>query len=451
MSSSSGPNIYDNGIIFSADVKNRKSNIFVTSVNKILREPWQWTAGSGSFTDYSQNGDTVENERVLVTDDPWGGKSVVWESRPSGNGNADGGWNSSYFAIDSNYLYRHSVWVRRTTSSAGGTFYLGTNPSPIRNDTQTLQSNPYWECEGTSALTQNVWYLVTTHTYPESWSGTSRHPDSGMWTRADGYSPGNPTRQVNGCNVGSADVKWAPGTTSVQHRTYHYYCGDSTTRLQFAYPRVDKCDGDEPSIAELLYTPPSFWGNIANIPTGSKQTGKPSYETLGGAECYRFTAGGQYFDDSITITRTPSEYLTMEAWIYPENEVVSGDRGTILRVHDANSAYFSWNKSTQQLSTYWYGHNPLGYHELGPAMARNQWHHVCAVWDGTTHYHYIDGVQYSTPVTGNAATGNLVEVGMESATRQFSGGISQVRVYDVALTKDQVLQNYQASKGRYGL
>jgi hypothetical protein len=47
-------------------------------------------------------------------------------------------------------------------------------------------------------------------------------------------------------------MKFGPSTTSLNHRTYHYYCGDNTTRLQFFEPRVDLCDGSEPRITDLL-------------------------------------------------------------------------------------------------------------------------------------------------------------------------------------------------------
>ena len=58
-----------------------------------------WTTGSGGFSGYGQNGNTVENERVVDTD-PFGNYSVVWETRASGNGNDDGGWNSDTISID---------------------------------------------------------------------------------------------------------------------------------------------------------------------------------------------------------------------------------------------------------------------------------------------------------------------------------------------------------------
>jgi len=45
---------------------------------------------------------------------------------------------------------------------------------------------------------------------------------------------------------------FASGTTAIRHRTYHYYDGAGTGRLSFVYPRIDKVDGNEPTISELL-------------------------------------------------------------------------------------------------------------------------------------------------------------------------------------------------------
>ena len=60
----------------------RRSNIL---------DPYSWTTGSGGVGNFSQNGNTGENERVMGTD-PWGNSAIVWETRASGDGNADGGW-----------------------------------------------------------------------------------------------------------------------------------------------------------------------------------------------------------------------------------------------------------------------------------------------------------------------------------------------------------------------
>ena len=218
----------------------RRSNIL---------DPYSWTTGSGGIGSFSQNGNTGENERVVGTD-PWGNSAIVWETRASGDGNADGGWNHSAFSVDNTKLYRMSVWVKRTSSSGGGTFYLGTNGGGqcvLRLDgSYGEECNPYWNCSGTGGLTQNQWYLVVGHVFPYTYPNSNQHADTGFWTTG-----GSKVAGINGCNIGN-DMKFGPSTTSLNHRTYHYYCGDSTTRLQFFEPRVDLCDGSEPRITDLL-------------------------------------------------------------------------------------------------------------------------------------------------------------------------------------------------------
>lgn len=208
-----------------------------------------WATGSGGFTGYGQNGNTVENERVIDTN-PFGNSSVVWETRASGNGNDDGGWNSDSISIDRTKLYRFSVWVRRTSSTGGGTFYFGTDGGGECVNalgTSTQMCNAYWHCGSPGSLTQNQWYLVVAHIFPTSYTSTNPHPDTGFWTTA-----GSKVMGINQCNISGGDVKWGASSTSTYHRTYHYYCGDSTTRLQFWNPRIDICDGTQPTLSGML-------------------------------------------------------------------------------------------------------------------------------------------------------------------------------------------------------
>lgn len=222
-------------------------SIFFRKTN--ILDPYSWTVGSGGIGGFSLNGNNNENERVIGTD-PFGNSSVVWETRASGDGGADGGWNHSGFDVDNTKLYRMSVWVKRTSSSAGGTFYLGTNGGGqcvLRLDgSYGEECNPYWECRGTGSYTQDVWHLAVGHVFPHTYPNSNQHADTGIWTISGGKVFG-----INGCNIGN-DMKFGPNTTSLNHRTYHYYCGDNTTRLQFFNPRVDLCDGSEPTISDLL-------------------------------------------------------------------------------------------------------------------------------------------------------------------------------------------------------
>ena len=84
--------------------------------------------------------------------------------------------------------------------------------------------------------------LIVGHIHPEGTSaGSPIHPDSGLYSAEDGRI-GNIT----------TDFIFANGTTTARHRSYLFYSTNTTTRQQWVYPRMDKCDGTEPSIAELL-------------------------------------------------------------------------------------------------------------------------------------------------------------------------------------------------------
>ena len=54
-------------------------------------------------------------------------------------------------------------------------------------------------------------------------------------------------------------------------------------------------------------------------------------------------------------------------------------------------------------------------------------------------------------VSGNAATGAAIQIGQEGGTRQFAGGIANIKVYNRALSQTEVDQNFNALRRRYGI
>lgn len=318
------PHIVKDGLVMYVDAANAKSiNGKLSLIN------WNsWGLGSGGATGYDQNGSTVENERVSSTD-PWGNTNIVWETRPTGTTDADGGWNTSWFNIDNTKLYRFTVWVRRTSSTAGGTFYLGmygNGAGARRMDNSAVEGNPYWECTGTGALSQNQWYLWVGHVYPYNTSYTGRHPDTGYYTTSSGR-----LGSVGGCNIGSGDLKWSLDSNQGIHRTYHYYCSDSTTRLQFFQPRVDLCDGNEPTITALLNNAGSTWfdmsGNNHHIRLGS---GVTYSNTAGGVLTFSKDANGFGVNSSMNLSGSSNTVISVV------RKLSNGDSGRTITALNNN-------------------------------------------------------------------------------------------------------------------
>jgi uncharacterized repeat protein (TIGR01451 family) len=205
-----------------------------------------WTTGIGSVGNYIKNGNTNENHRIIGTD-PWGNSTVVWEARPEATSNADGGWNSTRFDIDHTQMYRVSVWVNRKVLGNDGRFFLGSRgygstDGLERRTNGSIVTNPYFYISNPQPnLPEDEWMLVVGHIYPSNDNGTNNHPESGLYTVADG-SIGNI----------SNDYQWLPESTESLHRTYLFYCTDVNVRQQWVYPRFDIVDGTEPSIDNLL-------------------------------------------------------------------------------------------------------------------------------------------------------------------------------------------------------
>lgn len=190
----------------------------------------------------------------------------------------------------------------------------------------------------------------------------------------------------------------------------------------------------------------SSYGNNVNI------IGSPTWTSVGGRTAFNLTADGHYMQNN-GFSNFPTTQLTYEAWIYPAvSEITSGDRGTLIIVNGGSSAYMSITKDTVKQSNYWYAHVPEGYHESTSAVSRGAWHHFCCVWDNTNVHQWTDG-NYGKVfgVNGTSTTNTNLIIGRESSGRQFSGGIAVIKIYNRSLSGAEVISNFKALKGRFGI
>jgi hypothetical protein len=413
-----------------------------------------WGLGSGGASGYSQNGNTNENERVWGTD-PWGNNAIVWETRASGDGNADGGWNADGFGIDNTKLYRTSVWVKRTSSTGGGTFYLGTNGGGqcvLRLSDGGEECNPYWHCGGAGGLTQNQWYLVVGHCFPYTYNSSAGHPDTGFWTVENG---GQKVGGINGCNIGN-DCKSGPSTTSLNHRTYHYYCGDSTTRLQFYDPRVDLVDGTEPKIRELLKGPAGATRN----PAGPYALG----ELVNGIQWSPSRGGSFVFDgtnDYIQLTSHASKVVPAGSQVTVEivnygDEIRSSS--VIAGSHNGSDQSFNIHLPWSDGNIYWDCGHPFNRNYKYAGNEVLGWHHWVFTKNVSTGIMniYRDGVLWSTNSGQTSAIPTYTSMVIGAYTNNGSstnyyhkGTVPVLNTYNRELTAAEIAENYKNYAKRY--
>jgi hypothetical protein len=192
-----------------------------------------WSVGQGSSGVFNQNGQTSENAREWGIG-PHGQPVILWKSKPEGNANDDGGWNSSYFSINYASMYRFTIWLKKTNSTDGYSYFGCAN---VLNLDGTDNGNPYFWYGDLPEL--NKWYLVAGYVHGSGDTSTTNY--GGIY---DG---------VNGNKVADiTDFKFAVGAGTTNHRTYLYYDPNVNDQQFFYAPRVEVVNGDEPPIPALL-------------------------------------------------------------------------------------------------------------------------------------------------------------------------------------------------------
>jgi hypothetical protein len=80
----------------------------------------------------------------------------------------------------------------------------------------------------------------------------------------------------------------------------------------------------------------------------------------------------------------------------------------------------------------------------------NKWYHAVAAL-GSTSFGYLNAVQVSTAAGGITANVNPIFIGYDGDNEMFKGKLAIVRFYNRQLSAAEILQNYNATKGRFGL
>ena len=180
-------------------------------------------------------------------------------------------------------------------------------------------------------------------------------------------------------------------------------------------------------------------GTLINGPTWATASNCKSGSCLGFD-----TSFFQQVSISNSLGLGPKTALTLSAWIYPTGTGGSDVMSTVIQGLSPPAYYLSFNDSVNALSCYWYDTIPAGYHTTGNnSISLNQWSHIACVWDGTNIKQYINGMLANTvAVTGAGASPTLVVIGAETTARQFQGIIDEVRIYNRALSAEEVKRQY---------
>ena len=401
-----GPDISESGLVLSLDAANQKSydgneNFFTYSKDFSQN----WSANQITYTINSGLAPDGSNTAALVTTNTTAGYNTIIQS-PT-------------LSINTNYCY--SVFVKLVSGSGTSsrvTFGSGNNLISPGYASWGLQLDNLTETtDGNIPSTKG--YIV----YPNGWLrlymviNTSNQTDAAVSIRFGTAGADN----VNTFYIWGAQLEKGSSVGP-------YYPTTGTTKTR-----------------GTIWTDLSGNGNTGTLTNG------PTYSSSNGGSLV-FDGVNDYVNlgtpSSLTSLYTSNNKVTICVWVRINANVGqdiifdSGSNECIQLDLFGNAFRFAITTSGGTIRT---ANNPLNI---------NTWNYCIGTYDGTNVSSYSNGSLVSqVGQTGNISsdTSNFIIGNYSNLNYGLNGNISQVSIYNRALSASEIQQNFNAMRGRYGI
>lgn len=158
-------------------------------------------------------------------------------------------------------------------------------------------------------------------------------------------------------------------------------------------------------------------------------------------------------DDRVNVVNSVSSLSNLTIEIFLKTSVVDGTQNIFLDQY--LSLRYEINPSNKfnihlgNNSTWAYTNLPSS-----TTVVANTWYQTVWTWNGSSAVMYVNGVaENSLSSTAFSSGSGNITLGQHTPDTSYAwaGNMGSVKIYNIALTADQVLQNFNATRGRYGI
>lgn len=155
------------------------------------------------------------------------------------------------------------------------------------------------------------------------------------------------------------------------------------------------------------------------------------------------TAGSGYVEMGTVLATSYTKNIWFRTNAANTNNLMSGSSGsggTVL-----------WAQGTEQYISA--GHSGSWYqvqYNAGDTTSLRNWHNACVTYSSTALKLYVNGILQSTG-TSTDPTDLTLHIAAYANAYELCGDVAYTSLYNRALTASEVLQNYNALKGRFDL
>ena len=186
----------------------------------------------------------------------------------------------------------------------------------------------------------------------------------------------------------------------------------------------------------------SGFGNTAALVNGTGYTA-----TNGGA--FLFDGTNDYVDCGYNSLINNATQMTIECWYKSLNIGVEGilfNTNSVSLTNPINGYHMEIYQSKILLQVF-----PSGsYTQSTTTLSSNIWYQLVSTYNSGAVNYYVNGQSAGTAsYTFTSSTANLILGRYPNGLYSLNGQLANVKFYNRALTLQEILQNYHATKGRY--
>ena len=193
------------------------------------------------------------------------------------------------------------------------------------------------------------------------------------------------------------------------------------------------------------------WNDLSGLGNTGTLTSGPTY--IASNNVILFDGINDYVSGANSASTDLTTDMTIEVWFKIDN-VITSDYVRIFGKGDStNRTYGLWYHVAQGLWLYQrYGGGFPGA-SVYSTVAFGQWYHMVGTSNGSSHVLYLNGISIATTTAATPVLSSAEGYRIGGATFHtfHNGPIASVRLYNRGLSATEVLQNFNAHKGRYGL
>jgi hypothetical protein len=187
------------------------------------------------------------------------------------------------------------------------------------------------------------------------------------------------------------------------------------------------------------------WTDLTESRNNATLQNTPTFNATNNQGTFSFDGVNERASFAYTNLPVGSSSGTMFGWA--KTTTTTGN-GYVISYGTASSA--AWRGLVRVGSTFYF--SGFGSDVLGGTIVTNTWYFWTGVYDGTNAILYIDAALIQSAARSwNTGTSGTPNIGASPSSGDFwTGEISECLIYNRALTAEEILQVYNATRGRFG-